>query len=210
MINEKNVSITSELVTSINNDNNLNNMLVNNNTLSDKQIKLLESYKDKSFIVSILAKSSHDYYSTIKSFVNIPLILSSTTLAILNSASLNGEQMRIPNIVINSITGLTLAMISNFKITEKVTVFNNVFKKMNKLNHRIEEALINNTTDLNIDKISKFINEYEALIETLDYQFPVNIKKKIYNKYKDTGLKLPNALIGFEDITLTDLNINNI
>ena len=185
----------------------------NNSNMGEKltsdQKKLLKGYKDKSFIVAILAKRSYEFFSTIKSFVNVPLILSSTSLAILNSASLTGEQMKIPNIIINSVTGLTLAMISNFKITEKVTIFQNVAAKMNKLNHRIEEAIINNDETLNKDKMSMFIKEYEALVESLDYQFPTSIKKKVYVKYKDSGLKLPNALIGFDDIGITDLNANN-
>jgi hypothetical protein len=185
----------------------------NNSNMGEKltldQKKLLKGYKDKSFIVAILAKRSYEFFSTIKSFVNVPLILSSTSLAIFNSASLTGEQMKIPNIIINSVTGLTLAMISNFKITEKVTIFQNVAVKMNKLNHRIEEAIINNDETLNKDKMSMFIKEYEALVESLDYQFPTSIKKKVYVKYKDSGLKLPNALIGFDDIGITDLNANN-
>ena len=185
--------------------------IINNKVqgLTPEQKNLLKGYKDKSLIVSILAKRSYEFFSTIKSFVNVPLILSSTSLAIFNSASLTGEQMKIPNIIINSVTGLTLAMISNFKITEKVTIFQNVAVKMNKLNHRIEEAIINNDETLNKDKMSMFIKEYEALVESLDYQFPTSIKKKVYVKYKDSGLKLPNALIGFDDIGITDLNANN-
>tara|TARA_B110001450_G_scaffold74455_1_gene70952 strand:- start:1351 stop:2028 length:678 start_codon:yes stop_codon:yes gene_type:complete len=214
----ENTKIKSELI--LTNDENFENFETipliktsNSNTggkLTPEQKKLLKGYKDKSFIVSILAKRSYEFFSTIKSFVNVPLILSSTSLAILNSASLTGEQMKIPNIIINSITGLTLAMISNFKITEKVTVFKNVSSKMNKLNHRIEEAIINDIdTNLNKDKMLIFIKEYEALVESLDYQFPTSIKKKVYFKYKDSGLKLPNALIGFDDIAITDLNANN-
>jgi len=186
--------------------------IINNKVegLTPEQKNLLKGYKDKSLIVSILAKRSYEFFSRIKTFVNVPLILSSTTLAILNSASLTGEQMKIPNVIINSITGLTLAMISNFKITEKTTVFQNVYKKMNKLNHRIEEAMINNTDNsLNVDKMSIYIKEYEALIESLDYAFPTSVKKKVYERYKGSGLTIPNALIGFDDIAITDLNANN-
>lgn len=183
--------------------------IIDNNINLEQKI-LLKGYKDKSLIVGILAKRSYDFFSTIKSFVNIPLILSSTTLAILNSASLTGEQMKIPNIIINSITGLTLAMISNFKITEKTTVFKNVATKMNKLNHRIEESLINKSEILDKDKMSMLIKEYETLVESLDYSFPTSIKKKVYNRYKDSGLILPNALIAYDDIAITDLNANNL
>lgn len=210
----ENTKIKSELIISdAENFETVPLMKINNSNVEEKltveQKKLLKGYKDKSLIVAILAKRSYEFFSTIKSFVNVPLILSSTSLAILNSASLTGEQMKIPNIIINSITGLTLAMISNFKITEKVTVFQNVSTKMNKLNHRIEEAMINDIDGLNKDKMSMFIKEYEALVESLDYPFPTSIKKKVYRRYKDSGLKLPNALIGFDDIAITHLNADN-
>ena len=118
--------------------------------------------------------------------------------------------MKLPNIIINSITGLTLAMISNFKINEKTTVFQNISKKMNKLNHKIEEAFINDIDNLDTDKITNFIREYESLIDQLDYNFPTSVKKKVYDKYKNTNLTLPNTLIGIDDINISDLNANNI
>ena len=180
------------------------------NKVSNQHLKLLKSYRDKSLIVAILCKRSYEFYSTIKNFVNIPLILSSTSLAILNSASLTGDQMKIPNIVINSVTGLTLAMINNFKINERVTVFQNISKKMNKLNHRIDEAMINDTESLDFYKITNFIREYETLIEQIDYNFPNSIKKKVYNKFKNTNVSLPNTLIAFDDMAISDLSPDNI
>jgi|TARA_B110001450_G_scaffold213875_3_gene206449 hypothetical protein len=179
-----------------------------NNKLSKEQKKLLKNYKDKSLIISILAKRSYEFFSTIQSFVNIPLILSSTTLAILNSASLTGDAMKIPNIVINSVTGLTLALISNFKISDKVSIFKNLATKMNKLNNRMEEAIAND--NITAEKLSSFIKEYETLQDTCDFSFPTSIKKKIYERYKNKGYILPNALIGFDDISIEDLNANNM
>ena len=180
-----------------------------NNKLSKEQKKLLKNYKDKSLIISILAKRSYDFFSTIQSFVNIPLILSSTTLAILNSASLTGDAMKIPNIVINSVTGLTLALISNFKISDKVSIFKNLATKMNKLNTRIEESIANDE-DITTEKLSSFIREFETLQDTCDFSFPTSIKKKVYERYKNKGFILPNALIGFDDISIEDLNANNM
>tara|TARA_B100001540_G_scaffold317587_1_gene351419 strand:+ start:1679 stop:2293 length:615 start_codon:yes stop_codon:yes gene_type:complete len=174
-------------------------------------VELLKKYKDKSLVVSILAKRSYEYFSTIKSFVNIPLILSSTTLAILNSANFSGDQMKIPNIVINSITGLTLAMVSNFKINEKTTVFQNVATKMTKLNHRIEESLTTNIEELTSDKVSSFIKEYEAIIDqVMDFNYPNSIKKKVHQQCAKKGYTLPNALIGYGDIEFAELNANNL
>lgn len=210
-------NITSELIIS-NNEQTIfenvplvksNNLVNNSDKLTMEQQKLLKKYKDKSLITGILAKRSYEFFSTLQSFVNIPLILSSTGLAILNSASLTGEQMKIPNIVINSITGLTLALVNNFKINDKVSAFKNLGTKMTKLNNRIEEAVAN---DVNItsENLTVFIKEYESLNETCDYNFPTRIKRKIYDKYKNKGLTLPNSLIGFDDFSIEDLNTNNI
>ena len=209
-----NNQITSELIniTNIPLESNIEKVPIstNVNQITVAQQKLLKSYKDRSLIVTILSKRSYEFFSFIKSLVNIPLILSSTTLAILNSASITTEQMKLPNIIINSITGLTLAMISNIKINEKTTVFKNISQKMNKLNHKIEEAFINDLDNLDSDKITNFIREYESLIDQLDYNFPTSVKKKVYNKYKNTNLTLPNTLIGIDDINISDLNSNNI
>lgn len=204
-------NITSELIISNNEQTTFDNVPLNNNSkLTKEQKNLLKKYKDKSLIMGILGKRSYDFFSTLQSFVNIPLILSSTTLAILNSASLTGEEMKIPNIVINSITGLTLALVNNFKINDKVSAFKNLGIKMTKLNNRIEEATANDLDNITSEKLSLFIKEYETLNETCDYSFPTSIKKKIYNRYKNKGLTLPNALIGFDDFSIEDLNANNI
>lgn len=203
-------NITSELIISNNEQISFDNVPLSNNKLTKEQKILLKKYKDKSLIMGILGKRSYDFFSTLQSLVNIPLILSSTTLAILNSASLTGEEMKIPNIVINSITGLTLALVNNFKINDKVSAFKNLGIKMTKLNNRIEEATANDLDNITSEKLSLFIKEYETLNETCDYSFPTSIKKKIYDRYKNKGLTLPNALIGFDDFSIEDLNANNI
>tara|TARA_B110000003_G_scaffold67358_1_gene68281 strand:- start:1226 stop:1870 length:645 start_codon:yes stop_codon:yes gene_type:complete len=205
-------NITSELIISNNEQTSFEHIPLasNNDNLTKEQKKLLKKYKDKSLIMGILGKRSYEFFSTLQSFVNIPLILSSTTLAILNSASLTGEQMKIPNIVINSITGLTLALVNNFKINDKVSAFKNLGTKMTKLNNRIEEAIANDVNSITSEKLNVFIKEYETLNETCDYNFPTRIKKNIYLKYKNKGLTLPNALIGFDDFSIEDLNADNI
>lgn len=178
----------------------------NDSFINDSQIKLLKQYKDKSYIVSILAKKSFDYYSYIKSLINVPLILSSTSLAILNSADITAEQMKIPNIIINSITGLTLALIGNFKINERVSLYKNINTKITKLNHRLEEYDVEKYSTVTKEKYINLINEYESIIEQIEIPFPNKIKKQIYNKFKNTNLALPNSIIAYDDIDITELN----
>lgn len=187
---------------------NIENTQITNNTniINTSQIKLLKQYKDKSYIVSILAKKSFDYFSYIKSFINVPLILSSTTLAILNSADITAEQMKIPNIIINSITGLTLALIGNFKINERVSLYKSINTKITKLNHRIEEYDVEGYTGVTVEKYKNLISEYESIIEQIEIPFPNKIKKQLYNKFKNSGLTLPNSIIAYDDIDITELN----
>lgn len=192
----------------LNSNTTIENTQTTNNDffINDAQIKLLKQYKDKSYIVSILAKKSFDYYSYIKSLINVPLILSSTSLAILNSADITAEQMKIPNIIINSITGLTLALIGNFKINERVSLYKNINTKITKLNHRLEEYDVEKYSTVTKEKYTNLINEYESIIEQIEIPFPNKIKKQIYNKFKNTNLTLPNSIIAYDDIDITELN----
>lgn len=192
----------------LNSNTTIENTLTTNNDffINDAQIKLLKQYKDKSYIVSILAKKSFDYYSYIKSLINVPLILSSTSLAILNSADITAEQMKIPNIIINSITGLTLALIGNFKINERVSLYKNINTKITKLNHRLEEYDVEKYSTVTKEKYTNLINEYESIIEQIEIPFPNKIKKQVYNKFKNTNLALPNSIIAYDDIDITELN----
>ena len=50
--------------------------------ISPEQIKLLESYRDKAYITSILCSQSAEHFSFLRSIVNIPLILSSSTIVV--------------------------------------------------------------------------------------------------------------------------------
>ena len=79
--------------------------------ISSEQIKLLESYRDKAYITSILCSQSVEHFSFLRSIVNIPLILSSSTMTVLNSMSEGSENnMKYANIVLNAWTSLILSL----------------------------------------------------------------------------------------------------
>ena len=50
-------------------------------------------------------------------------------MAILNSGSFKAEDMKLPNIIISSLTALILGLINNFSISEKTTEFRKVIYK---------------------------------------------------------------------------------
>lgn len=163
--------------------------------LSFNQIKLLQSYRDKSYISNILCEESANYYNTIKTFINIPIILFSFIMTIINSNSyLNKYEFNvIPNIICNSGTIICIGIITNFKIIEKANVFRITGIKFNKLCHNIENKLTNEIENINSNDITNFILEYDNINENLEYFYCNFIKKKVKNKYKNKKT-LPNVL----------------
>jgi len=161
--------------------------------IEQHQIDLLKSYRDKSYVFAALCNSSYEFFSLLKSICNIPLILTSSIMAILNSGSFTADDMKLPNIIINSLTALMLGLITNFNISEKTTEFRKVNIQMTKLCHHIEDDLNNNLRTISVIDIRRHINEYDSIIENLDYPFPHFIKEKIKKTYKNNRT-LPSIL----------------
>ncbi len=166
--------------------------------ISSEQIKLLESYRDKAYITSILCSQSAEHFSFLRSIVNIPLILSSSTMTVLNSMDASGTEggnnnMKYVNIILNAWTSLILSLVGNFKLPEQATNFSQIQVKMNKLCHQIEDRLSIDLENTNIEHIRAIINDYDALYEQLDYSFPNFIKNRIKKVYAGKKV-LPNVL----------------
>ena len=157
------------------------------------KIKILESYRDRAFITSLVCGECSDFYSMIRSVINIPLIIGSSVLTILNSSEINKDDLKISNIIINASTAIMLSMTSNFKLTESIANFKAVQIKMNRLNHAIESAINNSTEKVNDEIINKYINDFDTIYENIEYPFVHYIKKRIIKKYGKTRT-LPNSL----------------
>ncbi len=97
----------------------------------------LNEYRDKVYVYNVLTSKAADFYGTLKSFVNIPIIISSSAMSIINS-SFEANDIKIPNIVLNCTVALMISMISNFKITEKAANFRNISLKFLKLIHNVD------------------------------------------------------------------------
>ena len=162
--------------------------------ISTDHIKLSESYRDKAYITSILCSQSSEHFEFLRSIINIPLILSSSVMTVMNSMNeTNSNEIKISNIVLNTWTSLILSLVGNFKLTEQATNFKQIEIKMNKLTHKIEDFLSLDLESTKIEDIRAIINEYDSLNESLDFPFPNFIKnrvKKIYSGKKT----LPNIL----------------
>lgn len=139
----------------------------------------LIEYRDKIHVYNVLTSQASDYYGTLKMFVNIPIIISSAAMSIINS-SFNAEDMKIPNICINACTALLIGLINNFKIVETASNFRTVSLKFVKLLHLVEDKLTED--NLSIEDVRDITRLYDELLEQID-PIPNFIKKKVRKMY---------------------------
>lgn len=177
--------------------------------MSTHRNTLLE-YKDKVHIYHVLTNKAGDFFGTLRSFVNAPIVVVSSMMGILNS-SFDATDMKIPNIVLNCITALMVSLIANFKIVERANNFKSISLKFLKLHHYIDDKLA--SPDIDIEDLRNVIRQYDELLEQTD-RIPGFIKRKVYKIY--SGKKyLPSILCDLSQdispgLTQATLEINNV
>lgn len=121
----------------------------------------LNEIKDKSLVLSVLCSKSCSLFSRIRTFINIPLILSSGAMTILNSMNdTDSTSIKYANIVLNSCTVTILSLIGNFKLTERELTYRNTHLKMKRLYHRVDSILRVDTTKINSQIVGEITKEY--------------------------------------------------
>ena len=161
--------------------------------ITNIELELLKSYKDKAYIMGLLCEQSYNNYSFVKNLINIPLILINTSMTILNSIIENSNEMKIPNIILNSSTGLIIAFVSQYKLYEKINEFHQLQNKFNKLSTNIEKKLILDIEGLTDNDINGYIETYDILIDNMVYPISDGIKIKIKKQFQEK-LALPAIL----------------
>jgi len=161
--------------------------------INEEQLILLESYKDKTYVSAVLCEKATAFYSFYKNILNIPLILASSVMSLINSIEIDTNVLKYINIIVNVSTAFTLAIIYNFKFNERHINFKSSYSKFTKLLHQIEDSLINDRDNITTEDIREFINTYDSLYENIDYGFPKKVKEKVKNLYAGKRI-LPNIL----------------
>jgi hypothetical protein len=142
--------------------------------MSNLRTSLLE-YRDKIHVYNVLTSQTSDYYGTLKSFVNIPIVISASAMSIINS-SFDPQDMQIVNVVINACTALLIGLINNFKIVEKAANFRDVSLKFLKLQHLLDDKMSN--PDIDVEDVRDILRQYDEILENVD-QIPGFIKNRV-------------------------------
>ena len=84
-----------------------------------------EKLYDKCECMALLCSKANQRWSLIKFIFQLPLILTSSVMCILNSFDDGKGNMKIPNVVVNGVSVLLVSYQSNLKVAEKCELFKN-------------------------------------------------------------------------------------
>src|SRR6056300_831325 len=160
----------------------------------NEEIEELDQYKDYTYIMYILCDKTSSYYSKIKNTINIPIVVCSTGLSMMNSFTSYdiefSHKIQYISITLNIFIALSLSILNIFKITEKDFFFSSqstkFLKMYNKINLEISKE--RTTTVANCD-IFGIITEYNILCEHIQFHFPSHIRNRVIKRYR--RYKLP-------------------
>lgn len=161
--------------------------------ITTEQIQLLKIYQDKAYVSAILCEKSSNHYSLLKNIFNVPVILASSFMSILNSSQIDENKLKYINIIVNALTALILSLANNFKFQERATNFKTQGNKFNKLVHSIEDNLVNEPNSITTDTVRNFISCYDTINENIDFDFPYHIKQNVRSVFLNQRT-LPNVL----------------
>ena len=155
----------------------------------------LKEYRDRCYINSLCCEASYNFYNLINNIFLFPTILGSSILTCLNSSNIDTEKIKYTNIVINATITIILAITTQYKIHDRISLFKAYQSKYTKLNHHIE-GLLNSKKESEIsnEEIISIVNKYDALVDELYFTYPNHVRNKIIKKYEKTNITLPNSL----------------
>ena len=152
-------------------------------------IKLL----DKCEAMTLLCTKATTHWSLVKFCFNIPLVLTSSAMCIINSISEDATTMKIPNIVVNAISVLVISLNNSIKPSEKFEIFKKLSQQFMILSQEIEaiEGGVGN------EKYEMILLKYDNLIQDCMFEeIPARYKTHVAKIYTDYGRHIPIQLNG--------------
>jgi hypothetical protein len=153
---------------------------------------------DKCEAMSVLCQKATQHWSLIKFIFQIPLILTSSVMCILNSFDDDKGSMKIPNVVVNGTSVLILALQNNLKVPEKVELFKSLSNNFLQLAHQLEGI---EQEDISKNNINTFTEKYDSLVIQCQFEdIPKKIKMEIIDLWNEEQRSIPLQLNGASGI----------
>ena len=153
----------------------------------------IEKLLSKTEALVLLCSKASGYWSMIKFGFNIPLVLTSSAMCIINSISEDANEVKIPNIVVNAISVLIMSLNNSIKASEKCDLFRRLGQQFLLLAGQIE-----NDDEITDNEFSLLALKYENLINDILFEeIPNRYKLQVVESFKDRHLPLQlNGTIG--------------
>lgn len=158
----------------------------------EKKSLVLKEYLDKCFISGILCDRHYQYYYKINMISMCPLIIGSSLLTILNSSNIDDGIIKYINVSINGLNTITIALITQYKLQDRINVYKGLYNKYQKLSHKIE-SIINNSMEITDKILDDIITEYDIIQNDNVYTYLSHYKNKIIKAYAGKRT-MPNSL----------------
>ena len=146
----------------------------------------IEKLLSKTEAMVLLCSKASSYWSLIKFAFNIPLVLTSSAMCIINSISEDANEVKVPNIVVNAISVLIMSLNNSIKASEKCDLFRRLGQQFLLLSGQIENDNEITDNDFNIIAI-----KYENLVNDVLFEdIPDRYKKQVAESFKERYIPL--------------------
>ena len=164
---------------------------------------------DKCESMSILCNRANEHWSFIKTMFQIPLIMMSSIICILNSFDDGQGNMKIPNVVVNGVSVLLMSYQNQLKVPEKVEIFKSLSNSFLQLAHQIE-GLEEDQIDRNM--VNNLTDKYDTFVMSCSFEdIPKRYKLEVRRIMKGKTIPLQlNGGSGLIDRSSKDISVGNI
>ena len=156
----------------------------------------IDKLLDKCESMTLLCTKASSHWSFIKFCFNIPLVLTSSTMCIINSISEDANDIKIPNIIVNAVSVLIMSLTNSIKASEKFEIFKKLSQQFMLLSQEIEacDGVVTKET-FNILSL-----KYDNLIQDCSFEeIPLKYKTEVAKCFTDAERHIPiqlNGIIG--------------
>jgi hypothetical protein len=156
----------------------------------------IDKLLDKCESMTLLCTKASSHWSFVKFCFNIPLVLTSSTMCIINSISEDANAIKIPNIIVNAVSVLIMSLTNSIKASEKFEIFKKLSQQFMLLSQEIEAC------DGSVSKETYNILslKYDNLIQDCSFEeIPVKYKIEVAKCFSDADRYIPiqlNGIIG--------------
>lgn len=143
----------------------------------------IEKLLSKTECMVLLCSKASSYWSMIKFAFNIPLVLTSSAMCIINSISEDANEVKIPNIVVNAISVLIMSLNNSVKASEKCDLFRRLGQQFLLLSGQIENdnEITDNDFHIIAIKYENLVND--CLFEDIPYRYKIQVAESFKDRY---------------------------